>query len=76
MLGAFLVEHVTWSLVFWINLPIGAVTFLMFGLFRQGRGPQWMPIPFMKTSGRYPPTSPCPDPTLCKPIWGPQFNAD
>jgi len=32
MLGAFLVEHVTWSLVFWINLPIGAVTFLMFGL--------------------------------------------
>src|SRR5580693_8190104 len=33
MLGAFLVEHVTWSLVFWINLPIGAVTFLMFGLF-------------------------------------------
>jgi hypothetical protein len=32
MLGAFL-EHVTWSLVFWINLPIGAVTFLMFGLF-------------------------------------------
>jgi EmrB/QacA subfamily drug resistance transporter len=33
MLGAFLVERVTWSLVFWINLPIGAVTFLMFGLF-------------------------------------------
>jgi len=33
MLGAFLVEHVSWSLVFWINLPIGAVTFLMFGLF-------------------------------------------
>jgi len=33
MLGAFLVQHVTWSLVFWINLPIGALTFLMFGLF-------------------------------------------
>ncbi len=33
MLGAFLVQHVTWSLVFWINLPIGAVTFVMFGLF-------------------------------------------
>jgi EmrB/QacA subfamily drug resistance transporter len=33
MLGAFLVQHVTWSLVFWINLPIGAVTFAMFGLF-------------------------------------------
>jgi EmrB/QacA subfamily drug resistance transporter len=37
MLGAFLVEHVTWSLVFWINLPIGAVTFLMFGLFLDER---------------------------------------
>jgi EmrB/QacA subfamily drug resistance transporter len=33
MLGAFLVQHVTWSLVFWINLPIGAVTFVMFALF-------------------------------------------
>ena len=33
MLGAFLVQHVTWSLVFWINLPIGAITFVMFGLF-------------------------------------------
>ncbi len=33
MLGAFLVQHVSWSLVFWINLPIGAVTFVMFGLF-------------------------------------------
>ncbi len=32
-LGAFLVEHVSWSFVFWINLPIGAVAFLMFGLF-------------------------------------------
>ena len=32
-LGAFLVEHVTWSVVFWINLPIGAATFVMFGLF-------------------------------------------
>jgi EmrB/QacA subfamily drug resistance transporter len=37
MLGAFLVEHATWSLVFWINLPIGAVTFLMFGLFLHER---------------------------------------
>jgi EmrB/QacA subfamily drug resistance transporter len=37
MLGAFLVQHVTWSLVFWINLPIGAVTFLMFGLFLHER---------------------------------------
>lgn len=31
--GAFAVEHVTWSLVFWVNLPIGAATFVMFGLF-------------------------------------------
>ncbi len=32
-LGAFLVEHASWSLVFWINLPIGAATFVMFSLF-------------------------------------------
>jgi MFS family permease len=32
-LGAFVVEHVSWSLVFWVNLPIGAGTFAMFGLF-------------------------------------------
>jgi EmrB/QacA subfamily drug resistance transporter len=32
-LGAFLVEHASWSLVFWINLPIGAATFVMFGRF-------------------------------------------
>ena len=30
-LGAFLVEHASWSLVFWINLPIGAATVVMFG---------------------------------------------
>ena len=36
-LGALLVEHVTWSLVFWINLPIGAATFVMFGLFLHER---------------------------------------
>jgi MFS family permease len=41
MPGAFLVEHVTWSLVFWINLPIGAVTFLMLGLFlHEGQVPR------------------------------------
>ena len=33
ILGAFLVQHVSWSLVFWINLPIGAATFVMFGRF-------------------------------------------
>jgi EmrB/QacA subfamily drug resistance transporter len=32
-LGAFLVQHTSWSLVFWINLPIGAATFVMFGRF-------------------------------------------
>ncbi len=37
MLGAFLVQHVSWSLVFWINLPIGAVTFVMFGRFLHER---------------------------------------
>lgn len=32
-LGAFAVEHITWSLVFWVNLPIGAATFIVFGLY-------------------------------------------
>ena len=32
-LGAFLVEHVSWSFVFWINLPIGAVSFVMLSRF-------------------------------------------
>jgi EmrB/QacA subfamily drug resistance transporter len=36
-LGAFVVEHVSWSLVFWVNLPIGAGTFVMLGLFLQER---------------------------------------
>jgi EmrB/QacA subfamily drug resistance transporter len=40
-LGAFVVEHVSWSLVFWVNLPIGAATFAMFGLFlHEGREPR------------------------------------
>ena len=37
ILGAFLVQHVSWSLVFWINLPIGAVTFVMFSRFLHER---------------------------------------
>jgi len=37
MLGAFLVQHVSWSLVFWINLPIGAASLVMFGLFLHER---------------------------------------
>jgi len=32
-LGAFLVEHVGWPFVFWINLPIGAASFAMLSLF-------------------------------------------
>ena len=34
-LGAFLVEHASWSFVFWINLPIGAAAFVMFSRFLQ-----------------------------------------
>jgi EmrB/QacA subfamily drug resistance transporter len=37
LLGGLIVQHVTWSLVFWINLPIGAVTFVMFALFLHER---------------------------------------
>ena len=36
-LGAFLVDHVGWSFVFWINLPIGAVSFAMLGMFLRER---------------------------------------
>jgi len=32
-LGAFLVQHVHWSVVFWVNLPIGALAMTMFALF-------------------------------------------
>ncbi len=32
-LGAVVVEHLGWPVVFWVNLPIGAATFLMFGLY-------------------------------------------
>ena len=36
-LGAFLVQHTSWSFVFWINLPIGAVSFAMLGRFLHER---------------------------------------
>jgi len=32
-LGAFLVEHASWRVVFWVNLPIGAVAMVMLGTF-------------------------------------------
>jgi len=32
-LGAFLVEHASWSIVFWVNLPIGAVAIAMIAAF-------------------------------------------
>src|SRR5690242_7190349 len=33
LLGAFIVEHLHWSLVFWVNLPIGAASIAMFALY-------------------------------------------
>src|SRR5579883_1979836 len=36
-LGAFIVEHLQWRLVFWINLPIGALSILMYALFLHER---------------------------------------
>ena len=40
-LGAFLVQYVSWSFVFWINLPIGAASFAMLSFFlRERREPQ------------------------------------
>ena len=36
-LGAFLVEHASWSFVFWINLPIGAASFAMLARFLHER---------------------------------------
>ncbi|MGE0257834.1 MAG: MDR family MFS transporter [Alphaproteobacteria bacterium] len=30
LLGAFIVEHLHWSLVFWVNLPVGAASIAMF----------------------------------------------
>jgi EmrB/QacA subfamily drug resistance transporter len=33
LLGGFIVEHLTWSYVFWINLPIGVVAIAILALF-------------------------------------------
>ena len=32
-LGAFLIQHVSWSVVFWINVPIGLIAVAMVGMF-------------------------------------------
>jgi EmrB/QacA subfamily drug resistance transporter len=32
-LGAFLVQHVHWSVVFWVNLPIGCLAIVMFAIY-------------------------------------------
>ena len=32
-LGAFLIQHVSWSVVFWVNIPIGVISVIMIGLF-------------------------------------------
>jgi EmrB/QacA subfamily drug resistance transporter len=32
-LGGFLVEHASWPVVFWINLPVGAIAMIMLALF-------------------------------------------
>jgi len=41
VLGALFVSHLTWALVFWINLPVGAVSMLMLALFlREQRAPR------------------------------------
>lgn len=36
-LGAFIVEHLHWALVFWVNLPIGIASMAMFALFLRER---------------------------------------
>jgi EmrB/QacA subfamily drug resistance transporter len=33
VLGAFIVEHLSWPLIFWINLPVGALAVLMLAVF-------------------------------------------
>jgi EmrB/QacA subfamily drug resistance transporter len=33
VLGAFIVQHLTWSIIFWINLPIGVIAIAMIAAF-------------------------------------------
>ncbi len=37
-LGAFLIEHISWSVVFWVNVPIGVIAAVMVGLFLHENG--------------------------------------
>ena len=37
LLGAFLVEHASWPIVFWVNLPVGAAAFAMLAVFYRER---------------------------------------
>lgn len=36
-LGAFLIQHVSWRVVFWVNLPIGAAAVIMIAVFLKER---------------------------------------
>lgn len=40
LLGAFIVQHLTWSLVFWLNVPIGIAAMVLLALFLPERPPQ------------------------------------
>ncbi len=47
-LGAFLVEHASWSAIFWINLPIGALAMAMLAAFlREQPHPKPPPIDYL-----------------------------
>lgn len=37
VLGGFIVEHLHWALVFWINIPVSIATMLMLGIFLKER---------------------------------------
>jgi EmrB/QacA subfamily drug resistance transporter len=44
-LGAFLIAHVSWSSVFWVNIPIGVASVVMIGAFlHETNEPRWRSI--------------------------------
>lgn len=47
VLGAFLVEKVSWSAIFWINVPIGITCLVVFGLFLREQRPERKKQPVM-----------------------------